>query len=130
MAIYASNPETVAAPEGKYSQSVVVPSGMSLLFVSGQVARNKEGKTVGLGDMTAQAKQVFSNLQAILDAHNTSFEKAVKATIYVTDMTRASEVMTVRNTYYKNAAPASTFVAVTALNDPEWLLEIELIAAL
>jgi 2-iminobutanoate/2-iminopropanoate deaminase len=130
MDILVSNPETVAVPEGKYSQAVVVPSATSLLFISGQVARNKEGKTVGVGDMLAQAEQVFKNLQAILEAHNTSFEKAVKATIFITDMSRASDVMAVRSNYYGDAIPASTFVAVTALNDPEWLLEIELIAAL
>lgn len=78
--------------------------------------------------MTAQAQQVYKNLQAILEAHGSSFAKAIKATIYVTDMSRASEVMAVRNSYYQGATPASTFVAVTALNDSEWLLEIELVA--
>jgi 2-iminobutanoate/2-iminopropanoate deaminase len=130
MAVRFSNPEKVAAPEGQYSQAAVVSGGTSLLFISGQVARNTEGKTVGVGNMTLQAQQVFKNLQAILDAHNSSFEKAVKATIYVTDMSRSHEVMAVRNSFYQGAVPASTFVAVTALNDPEWLLEIELIAAL
>jgi enamine deaminase RidA (YjgF/YER057c/UK114 family) len=129
MSVRFSNPESVAVPDGQFSQAALVTAATSLLFISGQVARNAEGKTVGVNDMTAQARQVFKNLQAILDAHNSSFEKAVKATIYVTDMSRAHEVMAVRNSYYNGAVPASTFVAVTALNDPEWLLEIELIAA-
>ncbi len=80
--------------------------------------------------MTAQAEQVFHSLQEILNAHGTTFANAIKATIFVTDIARAHEVTAVRSKYYGDAAPASTFVEVSALGDPNWLLEVELIAAL
>jgi 2-iminobutanoate/2-iminopropanoate deaminase len=129
MTIQLSNPSTVAPPDGQFSQCVVVQAGTSLLFISGQVPRSLAGDTVGAGDMTAQAEQVFANLQAILNAHGSSFAKAIKATIFVTDISRADEVVKVRSRFYGDAAPASTFVAVTALGDPNWMLEVELIAA-
>jgi 2-iminobutanoate/2-iminopropanoate deaminase len=99
-----------------------------MLYISGQVARNREGANVGVGDMRAQAEQVFLNLQEILKAHGSSFEHAVKATLYITRMELAHEVVAVRSRYYRQARPASTFVGVTALNDPDWWLEVELIA--
>ncbi len=125
----ASNPKTVAAPDGHFSQCTVVPSAARLIFISGQVPRNVEGHTVGRGSMTAQAEQVFKNLSALLLAHNATFENVVKATIFVTRMDLAHEVTAVRERYCGNSKPASTFVGVTALNDPDWWLEIELIAA-
>jgi 2-iminobutanoate/2-iminopropanoate deaminase len=130
MALQFSNPPGVAAPDGQFSQCVLVPSGTALIFISGQVPRDLAGTTVGAGDMTAQAEQVFASLEALLLAHGATFANAIKATIFVTDIARASEVTAVRARYYGAARPASTFVAVSALGDPDWLLEVELIAAL
>ena len=72
---------------------------------------------------------MFENLRAILAAHDTSFADAVKATIFVTDIARVGEVFVVRSRFYGGAAPASTVVEVSALGDPDWLLEVELVAA-
>jgi reactive intermediate/imine deaminase len=123
-----SNPDSVAPPDGQFSQAVLVSPSARLLFISGQVPRNEAGETVGAGDMTAQAEQVFRNLQAILATHGTTFAATVKATIFVTDMKRADEVTAVRSRFYGDVAPASTFVEVSALGNPDWLLEVELIA--
>jgi enamine deaminase RidA (YjgF/YER057c/UK114 family) len=129
MSILTSNPTTVAQPDGQFSQVVKVSAGTDLLFISGQVPRNLAGQTIGVGDITAQAEQVFGCLQSILSAHGTSFSNAIKATIFVTDISLADEVVAVRAKFYGSAAPASTFVAVAALGHPDWLLEVELIAA-
>jgi len=80
--------------------------------------------------MSRQAEQVFGNLQAALKAHGADFENVVKATLYVTRMDLAHEVVAVRERFYGKSKPASTFVGVTALNEPEWWLEVELVAAL
>ncbi|OQW77657.1 MAG: hypothetical protein BVN33_01105 [Proteobacteria bacterium ST_bin13] len=123
-----SNPAGVAPPDGQFSQAFLVPAGTGLMFISGQVPRAADGTTVGVGDMRAQAEQVFANLAAILAAHGSSFAKAIKATIFVTDMSRADQVTEARALHYGPAAPASTFVEVTQLGDPAWLLEVELVA--
>jgi enamine deaminase RidA (YjgF/YER057c/UK114 family) len=130
MALSFSNPASVALPDGHFSQAVVVDAGTKMLFISGQVPRDLAGNTVGVGDMTIQAEQVFSSIGAILAAHHSGFDRAIKATIFVTDISRAAEVMAVRSRHYGRAMPASTLVAVQALGDPEWLLEVELVAAL
>jgi enamine deaminase RidA (YjgF/YER057c/UK114 family) len=125
-----SNPDSVAAPDGHFSQCTLVDTPARLLFISGQVPRDASGVTVGVGNMTLQAEQVFRNLQAILHAHGAGFEHVVKATLFVTRMELADEVVAVRQRFYGASKPASTFVGVTALNDPDWWLEVELIAAL
>jgi 2-iminobutanoate/2-iminopropanoate deaminase len=129
LSILANNPTSVAPPDGQFSQVVEVSANTRLLFISGQVPRDPTGATVGKGNMTTQATQVFRNLEAILHAHGSGFSNAIKATIFVTDMRLASEVVAVRTQFYGAAAPASTFVEVSALGDPEWMLEVELIAA-
>jgi 2-iminobutanoate/2-iminopropanoate deaminase len=122
------NPSSVAQPDGQFSQAAIVEAGTRLIYISGQVPRAIDGFTVGAGNMTAQAEQVFENLRAILGEYGAGFENVVKATIFVTDIDRAAEVMAVRSRFYGSAAPASTFVAVSALGDRDWLLEIEMIA--
>lgn len=129
MSVQVSNPNSVNDPNGHYSQVAHVSSNSDLLFISGQGPQNMNGETVGKGDMTAQAEQVFKNLQAILKAHNASFTNAIKTTIYITDMSRLAEFNSVRAKYYAGAKPTSALVEVSALVDPDWLIEVELVAA-
>ncbi|MAU00899.1 MAG: hypothetical protein CL608_27455 [Anaerolineaceae bacterium] len=128
MQVQTSNPKGVYAPPANYSQAARVSRGSDLLFISGQGPQNLKGETVGASDMASQAEQVFHNLQTILEAHNASFANAIKATIYITDMSRLAEFNAVRAKYYGDARPASALVEVSALVDPEWMIEVELIA--
>ena len=64
MSIQHINPSTIAPPRG-YSH--VVKDG-STIYIAGQVARDIDGKTVGVGDAKAQTEQVFKNLEAALAA--------------------------------------------------------------
>lgn len=128
MSVQTNNPQGVYAPPGNYSQAARVSSDSDLLFISGQGPQNLSGETVGVADMTAQAEQVFHNLQAILKAHNATFANAIKATIYLTDISRLAEFNAVRARYYGEARPASALVEVSALVDPEWMIEVELVA--
>ncbi len=128
MSVKMSNPKEVAQPGGHYSQAAVVAGGSELIFISGQVPQNINGETVGIGNITEQAEQVFQNLQAILKAHNATFDSAIKATIYITDMSRLDEVTAVRSRYFVEPAPASVLVEVSALVDPNWMIEIDLVA--
>lgn len=123
------NPQAIAAPDGRFSQVAIVPAGTSLLFISGQVPRDPLGNTVGHGSMTVQAEQVFANLGVILRHYGSDFSRAVKATIFVTNADLIGELMEVRARHYGEAAPASTLVVVDALGSPDWLLEVELVAA-
>ncbi|MGH9358985.1 MAG: RidA family protein [Terriglobia bacterium] len=124
-----TNPSTVNPPTSSYSQSVRVPIGnTSLIFISGQVARDPKGNLVGKGDIRAQTEQVFRNIGAILKANNASFGDVVRETIFVTDIAQRPEITQVRKRYFTHNPPTSTFVEVRRLTSPDWLLEIEAIA--
>lgn len=116
-------------PKTAYSQAIVA-SGARFLFISGQVPVDAEGNLVGAGDFRAQAHQVFRNLQAQLEAAGASWDKVVKLTVFLTDMAHFPVFNEVRQEYLKPPFPAATTCAVTALVEPEWLLEIEAIAVL
>ncbi len=123
------NPEALSRPVG-YSQ-VVETRGSRTLYLSGQVALDRQGNLVGMNDMAAQADQVFANIQTALAAVSASFRDVVKLTFYLTDISQLPAVRQVRDRYVNTAQPpASTAVEVRRLARPEWLLEIDAVAVL
>ena len=123
-----TNPPTLSTPTG-YTHVVEVSGPVKTVYIAGQIALDKDGKVVGEGDMKAQAEQVFKNLEAALAAAGAKFTDVVKMNTYVTDMDKAPAVREVRARYFGNTTPASTLVQVVKLARPEFLLEIEVIAA-
>jgi len=127
MPVRHSNPDTIHAPAG-YSHIAEV-SGGRLVYTSGQVALDRDGNLVGAGDLEAQARQVFENLNAALAAAGTDFNSVVKLNYFFAGDVDISVVREVRNEYVNTASPpASTAVVVNRLVRPEWLLEVEAIA--
>ena len=122
-----TNPPALSAPTG-YTHIVEVTGPARTIYISGQIAYDKDGKLVGAGDMKAQAEQVFKNLQAALTAAGATFADVVKMNSYITDMSKVQAVRVVRVVYFKDATPASTFVEVKGVVRPELLLEIEVVA--
>ena len=124
-----TNPPTLSRPTG-YTHIVESTGPGKTIYISGQIALDKDGNVVGAGNMKAQAEQVFKNLQAALDAAGATFSDVVKMNTYITDMEQAPAVREVRARYFGDTTPASTLVQVVRLARPEFLLEIEVIAAL
>ena len=124
-----TNPPALSAPTG-YTHIVEVTGPNRTIYVSGQIAYDKDGKVVGAGDMKAQAEQVFKNLEAALTAAGAKFSDVVKMNSYITDMSKVQAVRDVRAKYFTDATPASTFVEVKGLVRPELLLEIEVVAVI
>lgn len=123
------SPDTLHKPFG-YSHVVEVNGGR-LIFLAGQVALDKDLKTVGDGDLRAQTEQVFANIGAALAAVGADFKSLVKMTTYLTDMSHVAVLREVRDKYLDlENPPASTAVQVSALARPEWLVEIEVMASL
>jgi reactive intermediate/imine deaminase len=129
MKVHTQNPSGLPQPDGQFSQCSWVVAQQKMLFISGQVPLNAKGETVGAGNMTLQAEQVFQNLQTVLTEHGCSFNDVIKATLFVADLSKVNELMAVRSRFYGTAAPASTCVGVAALENPEWLLEVEMVVA-
>ena len=122
-----TNPPPLSKPTG-YTHVVEVTGPAKTVYISGQIAFDKDGKVVGVGDMKAQAEQVFKNLEAALTAAGAKFSDVVKMNTYITDMDKAPDVREVRARYFGESTPASTFVQVARLVRPELWLEIEVIA--
>ncbi|HEX3273117.1 MAG TPA: RidA family protein [Ktedonobacterales bacterium] len=117
-------------PSPGYTQVVIAPAGRTV-HISGQVALDTSGAIVGLGDFSAQARQVFENLKAALEAGGASFADVVKITIFVLDMANLPALREIRDEYVNTERPpASTAVQVSRLAREEFLLEIEAVAVL
>ena len=127
------NPAALGTPPRFYSHAVSIEGPARLVYVSGQVSVDKDGKVVGAGDMRAQSEQVFKNLTNVLQAAGASWDDVIKMNGYMVRL-NADNVAAYRegrSAYFKpTKLPASTLVGVTSLVQPEWLLEVEVVAAI
>jgi 2-iminobutanoate/2-iminopropanoate deaminase len=115
----------LAEPISHYTDAV---RAGNLLFVSGFVPVDGEGRLVGGDDVVAQARQVLENVGAVLTAAGASFADVVKVTVYLTDIGDRVHINPVRQEFFGEARPASTLVEVSALAVPGAKLEIEAVA--
>jgi enamine deaminase RidA (YjgF/YER057c/UK114 family) len=123
------NPETMHHPAG-YTHVVEVTAGRPV-YIAGQIALDPMGTLVGPGDIGAQTRQVFDNLQAALQAVGAGFEQLVKLTYYLVDATQLPVVREVRDQYLNpQQLPASTAVEVRRLARDDLLIEVEAVAVL
>jgi 2-iminobutanoate/2-iminopropanoate deaminase len=107
---------------------VVVAETQSLIFISGQLARDKSGNIVGPRNMRTQIRQVGENLRVALEAAGAGLTDLVKTTTFVTDIDEFFRHVDVRHDYLGVALPASTTVEVRRLSHPDLMVEIEAIA--
>jgi enamine deaminase RidA (YjgF/YER057c/UK114 family) len=125
------NPPELGAPPG-YSQIVDVRAGR-IIFIAGQTSLNRDGELIGRNDFAAQAEQVFRNLNVALKAAGCTASNLVKLTAFLRDMNNLSAYREARNRFFSTAtppaAPAVTLVEVSKLYGPDFLIEIEAIAA-
>jgi enamine deaminase RidA (YjgF/YER057c/UK114 family) len=107
---------------------VVAVEGRRMIFVAGQLARDRDGNIVGKGDMRAQIRQVGENLRTALAAAGATLNDLVKTTTFVTDIDEFFRHADVRMEYFGPALPTSTTVEVRRLAHPDLLVEVEAIA--
>ena len=127
MAVERSNPSALASPAG-YSH--VVKDGKTV-YVAGQVARNSEGKTVGVGDFSAQAEQVFKNVQGALESVGSDMNCIMKLNVFLTHREDFAAYRVVRAKFVSDdALPVSTLIFCSGLADPDFRIEVEVIATI
>lgn len=126
------NPPELGVPPG-YSQVVDI-SARRIVFIAGQTSVDRHGELVGKNDFASQAKQVFENLGIALRSAGCTAGNLVKMTVFLRDMDNLPTYRDARNRFFTTttppAAPAITLVEVSKLYGPEFLIEIEAIAAL
>ena len=116
----------------------IVPPGLSanpafspgvqvgdLLYVSGQVAQDGEGNTVGIGDAGAQTRQIMSRIQTIVEAAGATMQDVVKITTFLVNIDDYPAFSQARSETFPTDPPASSTVVVAGLVRPEFLVEVE-----
>jgi reactive intermediate/imine deaminase len=110
---------------GIYSHAILADK---FLFISGQVALDKEGKKIGKGDIEAQTEQVMKNIEKILEAAGATFNDIITIRTHLCNLDDRAGFHKVRKKYFKENLPVSTLVIVESLYDRELLVEVEAIA--
>lgn len=122
----AHSPQTVSPPVGSYSHGITVSPSARYLFISGQIPVRPDGtvpETFG-----EQCAVVWENVGAILRDAEMNWANLVKVTTFLSDRTYAVENGVVRRHHLGDTRPALT-VIVAQILEPQWLLEIEAVAA-
>lgn len=126
------NPDSLfpSLPHG-FSQ-VVIATGRKMVFVSGQTAWDAQKNIVGGDSVLEQARQAFRNLEKAVEAAGGTLKDIVALRIYVVDYQAecGTAVGIVLREFFPQNPPASTWIGVSALADPEFLIEIEATAVL
>jgi len=127
------NPDSLfpSLPHG-FSQ-IVIATGRKIVFISGQTAWDEQKNIVGGDSVLEQARQAFRNLEKAMESAGGTLKDIVVLRIYVVDYqaecgTAVGAVL--RETFSSENPPASTWIGVSALADPEFLIEIEATAVL
>jgi enamine deaminase RidA (YjgF/YER057c/UK114 family) len=128
-----SNPKNLHHPVGPYSQVSRVKAS-ELVFLAGQTATDMQGKLVGPGDLEAQCKQVFANVEAALNSVGATWSNVVHFTNYLINRDDQPRFVQYRlgffPTIFPNGYPPNTILFVDELLHKEFLVEVQAIAAL
>jgi|ERR1700722_928008 len=101
------------------------------IYLRGQVAQDLDtSASVAVGDPAGQAEQVMKNIDQLLRECGATMEHICKVTVYVIDIRYREPVYRVLGRWMKGVFPVFTGLVVVALARPEWLVEVDVIAAL
>lgn len=120
-------PTSVRAPFGRYSHGMAVPADARFVFCSGQLGIRADD-TIPPG-ITEQAEVCFENIRAILGEAALGLRDIVRINAFVTRREDMAAYMAVRDRYVGDPPPASTLVIVSGFTRPEFLVEVEVVAA-
>lgn len=107
-----------------YSRAVQIGNTIE---VSGTVAVDDNG-IVGKGDFYLQTKFIIEKIESVLVKAGFTLKNVVRTRMFVTDITRWEEVGKAHGEFFKNIKPATSMVEISALIDPDHLVEIEVTA--
>lgn len=122
-------PWSLPATNG-YSHVAGIAPGGRLVWTSGQVPLDADGNAAPAGDWAAQTRQVMQNVGAALEAGGAGWNDVFKLMIYVVDTAELGTIRSVRDEFVNvDSPPTSALVQVAGLAHPDFLIEIEAVAA-
>jgi 2-iminobutanoate/2-iminopropanoate deaminase len=120
-------PKSIRTPFARYSYGVEVPAGYRLLVCSGQLGIDPNDRIPDT--VEEQARLCFRNIEAVLKEAGLGFADLVRINAFVTGREHMKGYMAVRDEFTVDPPPASTLMIVGGFTRPEFLVEIEVIAA-
>ncbi|HSJ67694.1 MAG TPA: RidA family protein [Anditalea sp.] len=111
--------------EKAYGYSHAVKIGASIK-VSGAVSMDDNGEPTAVGDFLQQMKNCYSDLDKVLKYYDCTFDDVIVENVFTTDMPAYLEHAAYRNSIYTKHFPTGSWLEVTGLALPEFLIEIEL----
>jgi enamine deaminase RidA (YjgF/YER057c/UK114 family) len=123
------NPEGMAKPFANYAHVVTVEEAKKLVFCAGQVAADADGKVLPPDDFDAQARMVMANLTKALAGGGAKLSDVTKITIYICNPHDVAKARRILETYFGDHPPGSTLCILRGLANPNFLVEIEAVAA-
>lgn len=107
-----------------YSRAVLIGNHLE---ISGTVATDETG-TFGKGDFYLQTKFIIEKIEKVLKQAGFELSDVIRTRMFVTDISHWEDVGKAHGEFFKDIKPATSMVEVSALIDPEYLVEIEVTA--
>jgi enamine deaminase RidA (YjgF/YER057c/UK114 family) len=127
------NPPGLAKPAGTYSQ-IAHAKTQEVVFIAGQVPTDVSGALVGKGNFEAQCAQTFANIHTALRAAGADWNNVVQFTSFLVRAEDAAAFRAYRGRefpkLFPGGPPPNTLLIISRLADPDYLLEVQTIAAL
>lgn len=105
-----------------YSRAVKVGN---IIEVTGTVASDDDGNVVGKNDAYEQTKFIYQKIEAVLQRAGATMKDVVRVRMFVTDISRWQEYGKAHSEFFRDIKPCNTMVEVSALIEPDYLIEIE-----
>jgi len=121
------NPPTIADPIGTYSHGVEAPPNARWLYIAGQIGIRKDGSVPPT--VEAQTEVAWQNIVAILAAAGMKVTDLVKITQFLVNLEDFPKYAATRAKFLAGHRPASTGLVIRSLVKPEYLVEVEAVAA-
>ena len=110
-----------------YSRAVKIGN---IIEVTGTVASGDDGHVVGKDDAYTQTKFIYQKIEKVLQRAGAEMKDVVRVRMFVTDISRWQEYGKAHSEFFKDIKPCNTMVEVSALIEPDYLIEIEASAIL
>ena len=127
------NPPELGTPLSLYSHLTYVGASQATVYIAGMVAVDREGNSVGVGDVCQQLERVFENIRLALNAENLTWANIAQFTTYLTDTVYIDAFIEWRKTKFptmfrEEKYPPNTLLIVNRLLRAEFLVEVQAVA--